>query len=186
VASHLLVGNLFLATLAVIALGLHERVRPGRRAELGAGARALATLPVVLLPVQLVLGGLVAGTGAGLVCPSFPSCAGGAWFPSFDGLLGLQVAHRLVAWLLLISAISALVAVARDPVARPRAFLLVGAVLLQGMIGAANVLLRLPVEVTLAHTAGAALLVLVATWHAHGLAWAHVRDAIAARAGEAA
>ncbi len=170
VASHLLVGNLFLSALSVIALSIRDGNGP--RARLGWGRRLVLLTPIFLIPLQLVIGGFVSSSGAGLVCGTFPSCGGGAWFPSFDGLLGLQVTHRLVAWLLLGSAILAMVAGWREPIVAGAARLLALAVALQGVLGAANVLLRLPAEVTLLHTAGAGFVVLTGT----ALAWKVARS----------
>ena len=80
--------------------------------------------------------------------------------------------HRLVAWLLLGSAILAMVAGWREPIVAGAARLLALAVALQGVLGAANVLLRLPAEVTLLHTAGAGFVVLTGT----ALAWKVTRS----------
>ena len=129
---------------------------------MSAVVRAVAAPLALLVPLQLLLGGFVAGSHAGLVCPAFPGCgtADGAWFPSFAGLLGLQVTHRLVAWLLLgVAAATAIASRGRRP-----ALAVLGAVLLQASIGVANVLLRLPVEVTLLHTAGAAAVAWSTVW----------------------
>lgn len=169
VASHLLVGNLFLATLAAMTMLVRDPSGRGPRAHLTPVARGGAVMPILLVPVQLVLGGLVAGAGAGLACPSFPSCAGGAWFPSFVGVLGWVVAHRLVAWLLLGTALMATVLVWSDPVARRPAVALTMALVAQAVVGVSNVLLRVPVELTLLHSAGAAVVVLAATWHGQTL-----------------
>jgi cytochrome c oxidase assembly protein subunit 15 len=157
VASHLVTGNTFLALLLLTTLALRERAFPVRRDPVLAAQRVLATLLLTLVPAQLVLGGLIAASGSGLACSTWPSCNGGPWFPSFEGGVGLQVLHRLVAWGLLGLAL-ANVAVARGKLAvSARAAAI--AVTAQGAIGVANVFLRMPVEVTLLHTAGAAAVV---------------------------
>ncbi|MCA9492188.1 MAG: COX15/CtaA family protein [Myxococcales bacterium] len=162
VASHLLTGNTFCSLLLILALILRSERFAEVRAPVTLAMRAVAAPLVVLVPLQLLLGGFVAGSHAGLVCPAFPGCgtADGVWFPTFSGLLGLQVTHRLVAWLLLgVAALTAIVARGRRP-----ALAVLAAVLLQASIGVANVLLRLPVEVTLLHTAGAALVAWTTVW----------------------
>ena len=59
-----------------------------------------ATLLILGLTfVQLFLGSLVASHYAGLACMDFPLCHG-QWFPSFQGVIGLQVMHRLGAYIL--------------------------------------------------------------------------------------
>ena len=170
VASHLVTGNTFLALLLLITLALRDRAFPAVRDAVLPVQRGLATLLLAAVPVQLALGGLVAASGAGLACSTWPSCNGGPWFPSFEGGLGIQVLHRLAAWTLLGLALANL-ALARGRLSRA-AWRVAIAVTVQGAIGVANVLLRLPVEVTLLHTAGAAAVVLSsvslarATWTA--------------------
>lgn len=56
-------------------------------------------LLLTAVALQLTLGGLVASHYAALICPDFPLCQG-QWFPSFQGTLGLQVGHRLGAYIL--------------------------------------------------------------------------------------
>lgn len=164
VASHLITGNVFAVTLLLIQRALSARENPVERAPLGGLARATAVLVAVLLPLQLVLGGLVAGSHAGLACGTWPSCNGGAWFPTFSGLMGLQVTHRVVAYTL--AGVIGLNAIAHAGHAGSRrpALLLVALVLLQIAIGVANVLMQLPVEITLLHSAGAAALMLSTGW----------------------
>ncbi|MBX2799817.1 MAG: COX15/CtaA family protein [Myxococcales bacterium] len=163
VTSHLLTGNAFCLTLLLLTLCLAEERAP-RRLALGVVPRAGAIVLAGLVLAQLTLGGLVASSHAGLVCGTFPSCNGGAWFPSFSGELGLQVGHRLVAWLLLGAALLQ-VATTRGRGSVGRASLvLLGVVVAQAAVGISNVLLRLPVEVTLLHSFGAAGTVLCTGW----------------------
>ncbi len=124
--------------------------------------RCLAVLMVLLVPVQLAIGGLVAGGHAGLACGTWPSCNGAGWFPTFVGDVGLQVTHRAVAYTL--TAIALLNAVVQRGATRKPALVVLAAVCVQVVIGVANVLLRLPVEVTLLHSAGAACVMLSSTW----------------------
>ena len=167
VASHLLTGNAFCATLLALTLVLRERAAPVARAPVGAWDRLATAALLVLAPLQLGLGGFVAGSYAGLACGTWPGCNGPEWFPTFEGLVGLQVTHRLLAYVLLAVALAwALVARGRTGSA---ARLVLAAVVVQASIGVANVLLRLPVEVTLLHTAGAAAVLLsvtLACWEA--------------------
>lgn len=164
VTSHLLAGNTFCLTLLLLALSLHERAHPVERPAVGGLERTIAVGVAVLLVVQLALGGLVSSSFAGLACGTWPTCDGTNWFPTFQGLVGLQLVHRLVAYALVAAGVI-VVAVARSqPRLAGAAWSFLGLVLLQAAIGVANVLLRLPVEVTLLHTAGAAGLVLCTTW----------------------
>lgn len=164
VASHLLAGNTFCALLLAIALVTREAEAARPAVAVGAAQRALATTLMLLLPAQLALGGLVAGSHAGLACGTWPSCNGAGWFPTFEGPVGLQVTHRVMAYTIAALALVNVAVQAARPAALRPALVLVGAVAVQIAIGVANVWLRLPVEVTLAHSAGAAALMLTSTW----------------------
>lgn len=165
VTSHLTAGNTFCALLLVVALRLAEQGQPRTRVELPALARwaPLAVLGVVF--GQLALGGLVASSHAGLACgPTFPGCGGSAWIPTFSGPVGLQVIHRIGALVVLGAALLSAVACFRRGRAGIATMVVVGVVLLQMVLGIVNVWTAMPAEITAAHSAGAALLVLSSTW----------------------
>ncbi len=157
VTLHLLTGNAFAATLLLVAVRLRGASTPER---VGAAPRAVLTVTFAVLVVQIALGGLVASTYSGLACPEWPTCNGGAWFPSWRGSVGLHLIHRTSGYLLLL-----LLLVAAWNVRRPRRLgraLALAALLgvAQVVVGIANVLLGLPVEITGLHSALAAALVL--------------------------
>lgn len=165
VASHLLVGNTFTLILLLFALAL--KGEEGGWPSLDATTWAQRSGPLLLgalLPVQLILGGFVSSSHAGLVCPSWPDCAGGVWFPTLSGLVGLQIAHRFVGYAIAAAALYAFGSSMSHRHLRAPAALVFGLVLLQISIGIGNVLLLLPVSVTLAHTGVGALVVLSTTW----------------------
>ncbi len=182
VASHLLVGNLFCALLWVLALRIGEQEGAAPRGPLSRGVRVWSLLLGGLLVAQLVLGGWVSSSHAGLACGNtWPDCAGAGWFPTFEGLVGLHVTHRLVASVLLATAAIGVFVGRREP---RQARLFTGLLALlggQAMLGVANVWLALPVEVTLAHTAGAAASVLLYTTCAYEV-WMAPTRAIALKA----
>jgi cytochrome c oxidase assembly protein subunit 15 len=157
VTLHLLTGNAFAATLLLIAVRLRGAAEP---APVGSATRAIVTVTFAVLVLQVALGGLVASTYAGLACPEWPTCNGGAWYPSLSGSVGLHLIHRttgyLLLGLLLVAALSTRQA-RRLGRAMGAACLLA---LAQVVVGIANVLLGLPVEVTGLHSALAAALVL--------------------------
>jgi cytochrome c oxidase assembly protein subunit 15 len=164
VASHLVTGNLFCVALLLIAFGLRERMNPVERAPVSTALRVWTTLMALAIPTQLALGGYVSGSHAGLACGTWPTCDGVNWFPTFGGLVGLQLMHRVVAYGLLAGAVyGAGVTRMRGPAGRI-AGLLLALVLIQAGLGVANVLLQLKWEITLAHTAGAASLMLCTAW----------------------
>jgi cytochrome c oxidase assembly protein subunit 15 len=162
VTSHLIAGNTFCMLLLVLALALREAAAPVRRPEVSWASRGLAVVMAVVVPAQVALGGLVASSYAGLACGTWPTCDGTTWFPTFEGLVGLQLAHRVVAYVLLATALAAAVG-SRGPGARV-ARALFGVVVVQAALGVANVWLRLPVEVTLLHSAGAAASFMGTAW----------------------
>ena len=164
VASHLIAGNTFCLTLLLLGLALAEAHERPSRERLAKSVRACAPGFLVLVFAQLVLGGFVSSSGASLACETWPACNGGVWFPAFSGLIGLQVFHRLMAYLL-VAAVLGLVWLCRGYVRlRKKALVVMGLVLLQVALGVANVFLAVPVEVTLLHSATAAAIVLTTGW----------------------
>ena len=164
VTAHLLVGNGVAAVFLWIALALRERTRPPSPAvSASVGVRGLLALCAGLLFWQMALGGMVSSQYAGPVCPEWPTCAGGQWFPSLGGLVGLHLLHRMNGYLLL-ATLGALAWAAREtPRLGPLAAGLAGLGLLQVAVGVANVLTGIPVEVTGLHSFLATALVLTTT-----------------------
>ncbi len=163
VTAHLLTGNGLCLALVWAARDLFQAEPEAARSSASPGRfmRAALAVGVLLLAVQLTLGGLVASHAAGLACASFPTCDGVSFAPTLQGLVGLQVLHRIVGVALLVS----LAAVAWSTRGRgllgTLARMALRLALLQIAVGALNVLLRLPVEVTALHSALATALVLV-------------------------
>jgi heme A synthase len=168
VVAHLVTGNAFAATLLLVAIRLRRATRPGQPpARVTPGARALVSLAAAAVAAQVVLGGLVSSTYAGLACPGWPTCDGEAWFPGLGGALGIHLAHRTWAYFVLAILGATALAVRRPPLL---ARLLAVAWLVacaQAGVGIAAVLLRLPVELAGLHSALAALLVLVVSCAVH-------------------
>jgi heme A synthase len=168
VTSHLVVGNAFAVCLLLLAVRLW-RLGSGRATATRAGprARGLVAALAALLVAQMVLGGLVSSTYAGLACPEWPQCNGGAWFPSLRGSVGLHLLHRGVGYLLAVTALGAAWRI-RQPRGLARALVLAGALAVcQVAVGVANVLTGIPVEVTGLHSALAAALVLTTFFALH-------------------
>jgi cytochrome c oxidase assembly protein subunit 15 len=162
VTLHLLTGNLFCALLLLTGLRLADR--QDAVAPVGPAVRVVGALLGGMVVVQMALGGLVSSSYAGLACTEWPTCNGGVWFPVFDGIVGLQIFHRLGAYTVLLLA-AVFFVVARGVAAlRAPAGLVLGLVLLQAGIGIVNVLLAMPVEIAIAHSGVADLIVLSTTW----------------------
>lgn len=148
-------------------------------------AYGLAVLCVIVLAVQFFLGGWTSANYAAFACPDFPKCQG-AWWPHADfrhafvlwrgiwidyqgGILAnparvaIHLAHRLGALTVTLTFLAAtLFVITRRSLApaRPRAYLVLAALGLQLAIGISMVLETLPLWLTTAHTAGAALLLM--------------------------
>ena len=174
VGVHLVLGNLFCATLLWISRDLAEDF--GRSPEsqiLASRASLLVGVAVAALFLQMVLGGWVSSHYAGLACTDFPTCDGKSIAPTFEGLVGIHVLHRLNGFVLL-AAYGILAAVLG---LRGRAGRLAGVgcalVVAQIAVGVANVLLSLPIAVTALHSGLAAAIVLVSAML--------VREALGAR-----
>ena len=182
VAAHLLGGMLILGLLYWIILGQLPRASAGRG---HAYTRGLALAGLTVLAVQLFSGGWTSANYAALVCPEFPTCRDGSYWPETDfsegftvwragridyegGILdapartAIHLAHRLGALLTCLVVFSAaLCALLRaEKPARTSAWVLLLALCLQVALGIANVLLRLPLPVAVAHNSVAALLLL--------------------------
>jgi cytochrome c oxidase assembly protein subunit 15 len=176
VTGHLLGGMGLLALLALQAPAPADVGLRARRDRLALG------LAVLALVAQIALGGWVSTNYAVLACTGFPQC-NGRWWPAMDwsegfafarelgrrpdgqpismaALVAIQWTHRLFA-LAVVAAMAWLVARLwrRGPVARRRAAMIGGLTLLQLLTGLTNVVLGWPMAAALAHTAGAAALV---------------------------
>ncbi|MCW5829080.1 MAG: heme A synthase [Deltaproteobacteria bacterium] len=102
----------------------------------------------------LIVGGLVHGTGASLACPDWPTCHG-TLMPEMTGLVFYEHGHRLVA-----SAVGLMTLVLagliwtgfrENPALRWLGVTAAVLVILQGLLGAATVIWRLPPAVSTAH-----------------------------------
>jgi len=162
VSSHLAVALLFFATLVTITLTAwsqaHRDTHPAPAFRTGG---LLATLGVVtaLTYLQAVLGGAVSTSHAGLACPGWPDCAG-EWFPPHGTPQGLQMLHRTLAYVLVLAVGFAFAHARRTPHVdvRAGAALAFALVVIQVLLGIANVLLAIPVWLSALHLATATAL----------------------------
>ena len=125
----------------------------------------VGVLPVLVM-LQIVLGGIVASTYAGLMCVDFPLCQG-KWVPTLSGPLGFQIMHRFLAYGLCIYVFiiagamhqfrNALWMTAK---VRNNIFTLVGLMLLQIAVGIANLVYLIPPHLTVLHQFIAMLILL--------------------------
>jgi cytochrome c oxidase assembly protein subunit 15 len=181
VMGHLLGG---LATFALLAWMAWRATHSPIRLADALALRRWVIVVLVLLAAQIALGGWTSANYAALACANdFPRCVG-QWWPPHDfregfvlwrgigvdyegGVLdgasriAIQLAHRMMA----VVAFTALVALAlrllRTPGLRGWAVLLALLACTQVALGIANVKLSLPLDVAVAHNAGAVLLLFV-------------------------
>jgi cytochrome c oxidase assembly protein subunit 15 len=177
VTAHLLGGMMVVALLTLLAMGNAERPRTTPGSSLG-----LARLALVLLIVQIGLGGWVSSNYAGLACQDFPPCQG-VWLPAmdfphaftvrrelgytgdggllpFEALTAIHWTHRLGALLVFLAVGTLILRLKASPEWRTWALVLTMLLVLQVGLGIANVLLSLPLPLAVAHNFGAALLLL--------------------------
>jgi heme A synthase len=110
---------------------------------------ALAGVTLALV----VLGGIVHNTGSSLACPDWPLCNGTA-FPRMVGAVLIEHGHRLTALAVVVGTVLVVMALAerKHPAARV-AWLALGLVIVQALLGAVTVKLRLPPMVSTGHLA---------------------------------
>ncbi len=183
VSAHLLGGLAIFALLAYAALRLGDGVQHTLQAR---RLRPWVIVGLLLLALQIFLGGWTSTNYAALACGTdFPRCAG-HWWPALDfregfvlwrdigvnyegGVLdgaaraAIQMTHRIGA--LLVFGYGLLLAWrARRAGLGTQAWLLAALLCVQVALGIANVMLGLPLLVATAHNAGAALLLLTMLW----------------------
>lgn len=179
VTAHLLGG---LATLALL-VWLSLRAFRFQRAGTSPGMLLLGRLGLVLLVAQIALGGWTSTNYAALACSDFPTCHG-SWWPEGDYANAFHVVRELgmtpdgellslaaltaIHWMHRVGAVLAgsvlfLLAwlLSRRQATQHVGLALLACVVLQVLLGVANVVFGLPLLLAVAHNAGAALLVVV-------------------------
>jgi cytochrome c oxidase assembly protein subunit 15 len=181
-ALHLGVAFLILGAILWVALSLGAEERKSVRClTLTPPQRRVAGILVVLVFLQILLGGLVAGTKAGLAYNTWPLMDGrlvppglailSPWYLNlFENVLTVQFNHRLLAYLVAAVALWHAASVARTAVDEPvrwAALALAIAVLAQIALGIWTLLAVVPLSLGLAHQAGAVAVFTLAVWHLH-------------------
>jgi heme a synthase len=186
VTMHLLAGIVLLALLCRQAVAYQHAQRGRGPANVSPSLRALLLAVTALLWLQIALGGWVSTNYAVLACTDFPACQG-SWWPAMDfshgfelwrdlgmtaqgepigfsALTAIHYVHRLVAYVVLVALAVIAWELRSCEDLRPHAKLLGGLLVLQFATGVSNVLLDWPLLIAVAHTGGAAALVLALTW----------------------
>lgn len=183
VTSHLIGGMITLAILTYISC---EHFRKKSKIILKKDSTFyLIRFSLILIFIQIFLGGWTSTNYAGLACTDFPTCHG-EWMPDMDfassfsifrnlgqtsegmpislsALEAIQWTHRIGAFTVLIylSCLSCILMKFKQ--LRLEAILLLILLSAQFIIGVANLLLHLPVILAVSHNLGAALLVVILT-----------------------
>ena len=144
--------------------------------------RESIVIAMLVLGIQIALGGWTSANYAALACPDVPTC-GGQWWPDADfregfilwrevgvdyegGLLDQQsgvathLAHRIGAVVTFLVLITLAIRLLKIPRLRTGGQALMGLILIQFTLGILNVVLYLPLANAVAHNAGAALLLM--------------------------
>ncbi|HKB83370.1 MAG TPA: COX15/CtaA family protein [Burkholderiales bacterium] len=178
VTLHLLGGMTLVAFLAWL-YARHSLLTGGQPSTLR-GIRPLAAIGLIVLGMQIALGGWVSTNYAALACVDFPTCHG-SWKPttdfvhgfhflrelgmtaegeplSNDALNAIHWAHRVGALLTFLTLIYVALRALRLPALRKLASMVLMLLIIQITLGMANVLGSLPLPVAVAHNGVAALL----------------------------
>ena len=183
VMSHLLGGMTILSLLLWLVL---EQSKDRRNIDLN-NVRLFpwALAGVIMVIIQITLGGWTSANYAALVCPDFPTCQN-SWWPHMDFIQGFKLWHELgidyeggilagdartaihmthrigaLFAFIIIGSVSIRAIADSNKSINLTGYLLLFILLTQLGLGISNVLLRLPLPIAVAHNAVAALLLLV-------------------------
>ncbi|MCW8925583.1 MAG: COX15/CtaA family protein [Xanthomonadales bacterium] len=179
VMAHLLGGLASFSLLLWLMFSNRRRIgdKPSMRIQRMRGPIITA---IVVLTMQIALGGWTSANYAALACPDLPRCTG-QWWPETNfseafvlwrevgvdyegGILdqptraAIHLTHRIGAIVTLLVLVTLAIRAYRVPKLRGSSQLLMALVLAQFTLGVLNVVLHLPLPNAVAHNAGAALL----------------------------
>jgi len=185
VTMHLLGGMLIMATLWLLHLKLKHQSGQSRFIERGVKLRTMAIIAVVLIFIQIALGGWVSTNYAALACIEFPGCYVDRFFPQIntadafnlrlvDGInyeggifdsntrATIHMLHRIGALIVTVfcSLLAAIAFKNKNLVISRQAVFLVLALSVQVGLGISNVYFSLPLPVAVLHNGMAAILLL--------------------------
>lgn len=179
-AAHLALASVILSAIVAVAVSLR-----GKREVVPARVGVGATIVLSLVFLQIVLGALVAKTGAGLTFNTWPLMDGRfippasqlftiapVWRNFFENVMTVQFDHRIGAYVLFLAALLHALDVQRTGPFRPalRAAVLFALVTGQAMLGIVTLLWVSPLGLSLVHQAGAIVVLVMATVHLAKLA----------------
>lgn len=186
VTLHLIGGIVLLVLLCVQAVRHMQQAQGSTAVKIAPTARLGLWLCLLLVSVQVVLGGWVSTNYAVLACTTFPQCQD-SWWPqmafaegfqiwhalgvlqdgshiSMAGLTAIHYVHRLAAYAVLAALWWLAWYLRGTPALRVQRRWLWVLSVLQLLTGLSNVILDWPLAAAVLHTGGAAALVVVLTW----------------------
>lgn len=181
-AAHLGLAVLIYAWIVWLALA------PGERSGAASAGPGVSSLPIfagllaVLIYFQIILGAFVAGIDAGMGYNTWPLMSGEfipsglmlmtPWYVNpFENALTVQFNHRMVAYAVAVLCILHVAALHRrgSNVVRSSGLVLLLAVAGQIGLGIWTLLAQVPIDLGVAHQAGAIVLLTVVLWHVRRL-----------------
>lgn len=179
VALHLLGGMAIIGLLHWLTLELRPAPEP---VPAGFNLTPWAVAALLVLILQIALGGWTSTNYAALACPDFPACQGKLWPPmdfgeafvlwrglgvDYEGGVldgpartAIHMSHRIGAAITAAALLALALPALRANATRPAARALLALLFIQLSLGIANVVLNLPLMVAVAHNGVAALLLL--------------------------
>ncbi|MEW8029411.1 MAG: COX15/CtaA family protein [Candidatus Thiodiazotropha sp.] len=186
VTAHLLGGFATFVLLGLLVLKLRP-VGMIHAIDTSKPTRRWIRFALVILILQIALGGWTSSNYAALACSEFPTCYAGSWWPETDfgeafvlwrglgvnyefGVLennartAIHITHRIGALITVLTLgllIWRLIRLESSPLLRKLGLILLFLFVLQITLGITNVLGHLPLGIAVAHNGGAALLLLL-------------------------
>ena len=186
VTLHLMGG---MVLLALLTMQVQRQRLASERAQailIRPGVYAATFIGLLLLTVQVLLGGWVSTNYAVLACNTFPMCQN-SWWPLmnfeqgftlwrhlgmdaqgqplvFESLTAIHYVHRLAAYVVLVYLACLAFALRRVRAMTLAANWLLGCLVLQLLTGVSNVVFDWPLASAVLHTGGAAAMVVVLMW----------------------
>lgn len=153
---------LLLGTLTALAIVAIVEPRPGTRPA-QSGLFPLLILTAAVAFIAMCAGAYVSSSGAGLACTSLPGCLPGAWDGSGTPAETAHMTHRELAGIFFVlgTIVAYWAALATTPRVRAAALAAYALIVVQVMLGVANVIWHLPLALREAHAGNAALTFIV-------------------------
>ncbi len=181
-ALHLGLAVFIYAAIIWVALGLGANKDHPPRQQPAKAFRITAYALTALIFLQVIAGAFVAGLKAGKTFTTWPLMDGHfipnglaslspLWRNLFENIMTVQFNHRMIAYLITIVIIAHLLHAifAGYKAAMLRSAVVTLLVAAQIILGIMTLLLAVPLDLALAHQAGALILLTAALWHSHVL-----------------